>query len=186
MSDKLVAEQQVAVLQRFVDRYPDDLRSIQDALNDEGMPNEAKRVLVGGLNYGLDMRDMFPDHFKGIGIADDAIILRMAAKQAVAAGATQAALDTLADEASDVKDVFGDLFEALGQLVAKLPEREVRGRTVDRILSHKDTRISFDADVTREARKHKPQPIEMTGGPERAIIELRKMMKHGLTKAGVE
>ena len=185
MSGDVTAEKQVAVLQHFVDRYPDDLRGVQDALNDSEMPEAARRVLVGGLNYGLDMLDMFPDHFKGIGIADDAMILRLAAKQAVAAGAEQAALDLLANEASDVAQVLGDLFDPLEQLVAKLPEREVRGRTVDKILSHKDTRIFFDADVSREAKRHVPQPIEMVGGPERAIIELRKMVQHGLKKAGI-
>ena len=69
--------------------------------------------------------------------------------------------------------------------MAKLPDREVRGRTADKIIAHKDTRISFDADVAREAKRYTPQPIEMTGGPERAIIELRKMMRHGLNKAGI-
>jgi uncharacterized membrane protein YkvA (DUF1232 family) len=186
MSDKETAEKQVAVLQRFVNSYPDDLRSVLEAMNDSDIPEEALRVLVGGLAYGLDMLDMFPDHYKGIGIADDAIILRVAAKQATAAGATQMGLAKLANEAKEVADVVGELYEPLTQLVEKLPDREVRGRTAEKVLSHKDTRISFEADVTREARRHTPQPIEMTGGPERAIIELRKMMKHGLKKAGLE
>src|SRR5678815_2661704 len=146
------------------------------------MPPQARRLMGGGMNYSLDMLDMFPDHFKGIGIADDAIILRVAAKQAVAEGALNATLRALATDVAEVANVFGELMVPLEQLVAKLPDREVRGRTADRILSHKDTRISFDADIAREAKKHTPQPIEMEGGAERAIIELRKMMQHGLKK----
>jgi len=186
MSGNTEAEKQVAVLQRFVDRYPDDLRGIVEALNDGEMPEEAQRALVGGLNYGLDMLDMFPDHFKGIGIADDAIVLRLAAKQAVAAGAAQLAIGSLANEAPEVAEIFGELYGPLEQLVAKLPGTEVRGRTADKIVSHKDTRVAFLADVGREAKRHTPQPIEMTGGPERAIIELQKMMRHGIKKAGIE
>lgn len=186
MSGNQMAEKQVAILQRFVNSYPDDLNSVLEAMKDPELPEAGLRLLVGGLAYGLDMLDMFPDHYKGIGIADDAIILRVAAKEATAAGATQMTLAKLANEAKEVAEVVGELYDPLTQLVAKLPDREVRGRTADKVLSHKDTRISFEADVTREARRHQPQPIEMTGGPERAIIELRKMMRHGLKKAGIE
>jgi uncharacterized membrane protein YkvA (DUF1232 family) len=181
----ITAEHKVEILQRFVDSYPDDLRAIQEALADPEVPAPARRVLVGGMNYSLDMLDMFPDHFKGIGIADDAIILRLAARQAVTAGAAHPTLKDLAAQATDVATVFSELVGPLDQLVAKLPDRSVRGRTADRILEHKDTRISFEADIAREAKRHNPQPIEMEGGAERAIIELRKMVTHGLKKAGI-
>ncbi len=180
------AEAKLEILQRMVDRYADDLRVVQAALADAGTPPAAQRALVGALNYGLDQLDMFPDHFKGLGIADDAIVLRLAAKQAVAAGAEDAALAGLAEECTDVATVFEDLAGPLDKLVAKLPDREVRGRTADKILSHKDTRISFDAEISREAKRHTPQPVDMTGGAERAIIELRKMAEAALKKAGLK
>lgn len=186
MSGSLTAEQKLAVLQRFIDKYAEDLLAVQGALGDASTPDAAKRVLVGGLNYGLDMLDMFPDHYKGLGVADDVIVLRLAAKQAVAAGASHAALLRLADEAGDVAAVFEDLAAPLEKFVAKLPEREARGRSVDKILTHRDTRIMFEADVAREAKRHKPQPIDTSvGGPERALVELRKMTEHGLRKAGI-
>ena len=82
MSKLLTAEQRVAVLQRFVDSYAEDLVAVRAALADPATPEGAQRVLVGGLNYSLDMLDMFPDHYKGLGVADDALVLRLAAKQA--------------------------------------------------------------------------------------------------------
>jgi uncharacterized membrane protein YkvA (DUF1232 family) len=179
------AEQKVAILQRFVDRYADDLRVVLAAFGDAGTPPAAQRLLAGGMNYGLDMLDIFPDHYKGLGIADDAMVLRLAAKLAVAAGASDPALAGLADESGDVAKVFEELTVPLEHLVAKLPEREVRGRTGDRIVEHKDTRVGFVADIGREAKRHVPGPIDQTGGPERAIIELRKMAKHALDKAGL-
>lgn len=176
----------ISVLQGFVDRYADDLGTVRTACADPATPEAAQRVLIGALNYALDMLDMFPDHYKGLGVADDAIVLRLAAKLAVAAGATQSSLLTLAAEATDVATVFENLAAPLEQLVAKLPEREVRGRTAAKILSHKDTRIMFDADVGREAKRHVAQPIDTTAeGPERALIELRKMIEHALKKAGI-
>ena len=186
MSESRTAEQKVAILQRFVNSYGDDLVTVRAALNDPATPEAAQRVLIGGLNYSLDMLDMFPDHYKGLGAADDAIVLRLAAKLAGAAGASHAGLATLAGEASDVATVFEKLAGPLEKLVAKLPEREVRGRTAAKILSHKDTRIMFDADVGREAKRYTPQPIDTkVEGPERALIELAKMVEHALKQAGI-
>lgn len=182
----MTVDQKLGILQRFVDRYADDLVVVQSALDDATTPAASQRVLIGALNYGLDMLDMFPDHYKGLGVADDAIVLRLAARQAVAAGATGAALVMLADESDDVAVVFDELVAPLDKLVASLPDREVRGRTADKILSHHDTRINFIADVGREAKRYKPSPIDTrVGGPERALIELRKMARSTLKKAGL-
>jgi uncharacterized membrane protein YkvA (DUF1232 family) len=182
----LTPEQKVAVLQRFVDAFPTDLLAVRAALGDK-TPEAAQRFLIGGLNYALDMLDIFPDHYKGLGVADDAIVLRLASKLALAAGATDDHVVKLAAEVSDVASVFDyDLAGPLEQLVAQMPDREVRGRTASKILSHKDTKIMFDADIGREAKRYAPQTIDTTvQGPERAIIELRKMIEAALKKAGI-
>lgn len=186
MAESGTATRKVEILQRFVNGYADDLGVVGGALGDPTTPPAAQRLLIGALNYGLDMLDMFPDHYKGLGVADDAIVLRLAARLAVAAGATNAELATLAGEADQVGTVFGELVGPLEKLVATFPDREVRGRTADKILGHKDTLIMFDADVSREAKRVTAAPIE-TGieSPERAIIELRKMIEHALKKAGI-
>jgi uncharacterized membrane protein YkvA (DUF1232 family) len=182
----LTAEQKVAVLQRFADAFASDLLAIRSALGDGKTPEAAQRVLIGGLNYALDMLDIFPDHYKGLGIADDAIVLRLASKLAVAAGATDDNVVKLAAEVKDVVAVFDDLAGPLEQLVAQMPDREVRGRTATKILSHKDTRIMFDADVGRESKRVVSQQIETrVEGPDRALIELRKMIDAALKKAGI-
>lgn len=180
------AEEKIAVLQRFVDRFATDLIAVRDAAADASTPQAAQRFLIGGMNYALDMLDIFPDHYKGLGIADDAIVLRLAAKLAVGAGATSATLKSLAGEATEVQTIFGSLAVPLEKLVAQFPDHEVRGRTAEKILSHKDTRVMFDADIGREAKRHAPQQIDTrVEGPERALIELRKMIEHAIKKAGI-
>lgn len=182
----MTGAESIVILQRFVDRYADDLQTVQSALGDSTTPAAARRILVGGMNYALDMLDMFPDHYKGLGVADDALVLRLAAKQAIAAGASHAALAKLGEEAADVQALFGELFDPLEKFVAKLSERSVRGRTADKILAERDARVMFDADVTREAKRYKAQTIDTSaGGPERALIELRKMAEHSLRKSGL-
>src|SRR5688572_17011382 len=150
----------ISVLQGFVDRYADDLGTVRTACADPATPEAAQRVLIGALNYALDMLDIFPDHYKGLGVADDAIVLRLAAKLAVAAGATDDHIAKLAAEVSGVRTVFEDLTSRLELLVSQMPDREVRGRTASKILSHKDTKIMFDADVGREAKRYVPQKID--------------------------
>lgn len=180
------AAEKIEILQGFVNRYSEDLMLVGAALGDPSTPPPARRLLIGALNFALDMLDIFPDHFKGLGVADDAIVLRLAAKLAVAAGATHEGLGKLAAEAADVSKVFEDLSPRIEQLVAKFPDREVRGRTADKILAHKDTMIMFDADITREAKRHTAQKIDTSAqGPERALIELRKMIESALQKADI-
>jgi uncharacterized membrane protein YkvA (DUF1232 family) len=181
----LTAEDKVSVLQRFVDSFPQDLLSVRAAVADAGTPEAAQRFLIGGLNYALDMLDIFPDNHKGIGLADDAMVLRLAAKLAKNAGATDAAIEALAVDANNVTAVFEDLAGPLEKLVAQFPEREVRGRTASKIIGHKDTRVMFDADVGREAKRITAAQISSKEGADRTIIELRKMLEHALKRAGV-
>jgi uncharacterized membrane protein YkvA (DUF1232 family) len=182
----LSAEDKIQVLQRFVDSFPADLLAVRDALGDATTPEAAQKFLIGGLNYAMDMLDIFPDNHKGIGIADDAMVLRLAAKLARDAGATHGDIERLATDANLITVMFDDLAGPLEKLVAKFPEREVRGRTAAKILSHKDTRIVFEADVGREAKRVKPAPIGTSGeNATRSIIELSKMIEHALQRAGL-
>jgi uncharacterized membrane protein YkvA (DUF1232 family) len=181
----LSAEDKVSVLQRFVDSFPKDLLAVRAAVADASTPEAAQRFLIGGLNYALDMLDIFPDNHKGIGIADDAMVLRLAAKLAKNAGSADPAVDALALDANNVTALIEDLSGPLEKLVAQFPDREVRGRTATKIIGHKDTRVMFDADVAREAKRITPQPISAKDGADRTIIELRKMLEAALKRAGV-
>jgi uncharacterized membrane protein YkvA (DUF1232 family) len=177
--------QNLAILQRFVDQYAADITVVQTAFADAATPRPARELLAGGLAYGIDVFDIVPEHFGALGVLDDAIVLRLAAKAAVAAGATNEALGKLAGEASDVAALLPDLNAQLEKFVAQLPKREVRGRTASQIVDDATMRPLFIADVTREATKFKPQPIDVTGGAERPLVELRKMVVHALKRAGV-
>jgi uncharacterized membrane protein YkvA (DUF1232 family) len=181
----LTAEDKLSVLQRFVDSFPKDLLAVRAAVADSKTPEAAQRFLIGGLNYALDMLDIFPDNTKGLGIADDAMVLRLACKLAKNAGASDPAVDTLALDANNVTALFEDLAGPLEKLVAQFPEREVRGRTASKIIGHKDTRVMFDADVGREAKRITPAPVATKDGAERTVVELRKMLEHALKRAGV-
>jgi len=179
----LAAEDQVFVLQRFVNNYAQDLLALQVALTDATMPQEAQKLLIGALNYGLDQLDMFPDHRGPIGVADDAIVLRIAAKLARAAGAKHPTLEPLALDANNVTNLFPDLVEPLEKLVTGLPRKEVRGRNADKILANNLARAAFDADVSKEAKKFTPARIATAANAPRVIEELYKAMRESLIRA---
>jgi uncharacterized membrane protein YkvA (DUF1232 family) len=177
-------EETLAVLQRFVDGYVDATETAMKALADTQTPAAARRILCGALNYCLDLLDMFPDHYKGMGVADDAMLLRIAARQAVAAGAPQPKLKALADEAVEVEPLLAELAAPLETYVTKLPERTVRGRTTDQILGSKDVFAVFTADVNRQVASYKPEKIPASVNAAWEIKELRNMIKHALQKSG--
>jgi uncharacterized membrane protein YkvA (DUF1232 family) len=181
----LTADDKLFILQRFVNKFAEDLTTVRAIVADPSTPEAAQRVLIGALNYALDKLDIFPDHHKGIGLADDAIVLRLAARLAWAAGATSPALEPLALDANNVTALFEDLAAPLEKLVSTLPDREVRGRTAAKIIGHKDTRVGFDADIAREVKKITPQSIGTGADGARQVGELHKMVRAALQRAGL-
>jgi uncharacterized membrane protein YkvA (DUF1232 family) len=179
------AAEQLQILQRFVGGYVEAVSVTLDALTDERTPPRAQRVLASVLNYALDLLDIFPDHYQGLGVADDAILLRLGARQAVVAGAPQSSLRELAGESRDVEQVLGELTAPLEKYLERLAERVVRGRDVDKILSDKVVLESFIKDVRRELSLYKPQPIDSSLSADYHVGELRLMVKSALKKAGL-
>lgn len=180
------ADENLATLQRWVDSYTADVTALQASLFTGDMPDEARLSLIGALNYAIDALDMFPDHYKGLGVADDAMVLRLAAAQAVGKGARDGRLDRLAEEAGAVAEMFPGLVDPLDRLVEGLPARAVRGRTAAKIFKDNDTRIVFTADVGRELEKHRPSRIDAGPlGAAGAVKEMEKMLRAGLKKAGI-
>ena len=66
------AADQIGTLQGFIDSVIDDAQTVHAAIDHGDVPASARRVLVGALNYRLDLLDIVPDHNAGLGLADDA------------------------------------------------------------------------------------------------------------------
>jgi uncharacterized membrane protein YkvA (DUF1232 family) len=177
------ADDTLFVLQRFVNSYAQDMLEAHTALWDPSTPPEAQRYLIGGLNYALDKLDMFPDHRGTIGVVDDACVLRLAAKLARAAGAKHAALEALALDANNVVNLFGNLAAPFEQYVKQLPNREVRGRTADKLLTRNVSRAEFDADVLNEAKNFKPERVTTKANAARVVDELYRSVRDTLIRA---
>lgn len=175
----------LATLQKLADGFVLDIGRVRAALEDPGVDHESKRLLVGALAYVLDSFDMFPDHFSGLGYVDDAMVLRVAAAQTVAAGATFRGLLLLSKDTAEIERMLGSLYEPLWRLVKALPAKSIRGRTADQVLQDKNVRAGFEADLNRAVGRIEPGQIEPSWmGPEGVIGELLRMLRHGLEKGG--
>jgi uncharacterized membrane protein YkvA (DUF1232 family) len=179
------SEVTLETLQKMVDGFGMDVGRVRAALADDKTPQEARALLLGGLNYVLDSWDMLPDHYQGLGVVDDALVLRVAAHLAVEKGAAHRGALQLAGEMTLVHALLGELVEPVERLCQSLPEREVRGRKASVILGDAEVRAVFEADLNRlmkrqDSRALAPGPL----GAEGVVSELRKMVKSALAKAG--
>jgi uncharacterized membrane protein YkvA (DUF1232 family) len=178
-------EATLETLQELVDGFSLDVGRVRAALADEKTGESAQKLLIGALSYVIDTWDMFPDHYRGVGLADDALVLRVASSLALRAGASHRGLQHLAGELNVVRTLLGDLVEPLEQFCAALPDRTFGNRKVAAIIGDADVRAGFEGDLTRLAKKQQSVKIALPPtGAQTLLSELRKMMKSALTKEG--
>jgi uncharacterized membrane protein YkvA (DUF1232 family) len=172
-------------LQELVDGFSLDVGRVRAALADDKTEEPARKLLVGALSYVIDTWDMFPDHYRGVGLADDALVLRVASSLALQAGASHRGLQHLAGQLGVVRTLLGELAEPLERFCAALPGRTFGNRTVAAILAEADVRAVFESDLNRLAKKQSAVKVAAPpAGSPPLVNELRKMMKSALTKEG--
>ncbi len=144
---------------RYFEAFPSWLRALADdalalsgLITAESTPAAARRPVAGGLTYLFKSLDLVPDGIDDIGYLDDAFVLRVASRDALAIDGAKAAdlkgtLTRLADEVAIVEAFLGDDFSRLAAYVRELGKGAARGRTVDEILDKPDVRKEFIADV---------------------------------------
>jgi len=178
-------EASLETLQELVDGFFLDVGRMRAALADDKTEPAARRLLVGALSYVIDTWDIVPDHHRGVGLADDAVVLRVTSALALRAGASHRGLQHLAGEMNIVRTLLGELADPLERFCAALPERTFGNRKVDTILGDADVRAVFESDLNRLAKKSSPVKIAPPPpGAPTLVSELRKMMKSALTKEG--
>ena len=127
----------------LVDGFSADIEALQVGVVDSRTPDAARRVLAAGLAYLAEPSDLISDDLAGIGIMDDAAILRLAARGAVAAGATDAALRRLASEADDLAFIFGDLVSKLEEVLAWMQRPDAKGHTAFDLIADPERRVEL-------------------------------------------
>ena len=124
---------------RCLDTFPEWLRSLgTDAgelsalLDGDALTTDAKRHVAAALNYLFKSLDLIPDGIEDLGFLDDAFVVRVAAKHALASNGDKAkpeALVRLAEGAALVEELLGVDYKRLVKYVEGLINGAARGRT---------------------------------------------------------
>jgi hypothetical protein len=137
---------------RYLELFPQWLRGLGEDAAAVGQlfptlaaDDVATRSLAAGVNYIFKSLDLIPDGVDDLGFMDDAFVIRVACALAVAArpDAKQGAIERLAEDARAVRDFLGSDYPRLEAYVVDLRKGAARGRTVDEIATHAESRATF-------------------------------------------
>ncbi len=138
----------------YLDAFPSWLKALAQDVNElapllraEALSEGQKRYIAGSINYLFKSLDLIPDGIEDLGFIDDAFVLRVAARLAVAEG-PNSSLNRLSNEAKLINDFLGGEYVRLETYVKGLTKGAARGRTVDEILNDKTVLDGFLSDVS--------------------------------------
>lgn len=170
---------------RWIGGMPKDAAVLRQAALDERIPREARRLLIGSLDYLPRQFDIIPDHFAEIGALDDVFVLRLGAMLAEKSGLGEVPVDLelelhrLAQEGAVVRSFLGDAYPLLVAYVVRLPDLSVRGRDANRVLDDADARDQF----LRELRRDLAEPPRGALTDPAALDEVRRLIREKCTRS---
>ncbi len=137
------------VFPEWLQTLDDDAVALVGVLEDASVPEAARRHAAAALNYLFKSLDLIPDGIEDLGFLDDAFVVRVASRLALAAapGAPAEPIGRLAAEASLVADLLGEVYPRLEAYVERLGSAAVRGRSVEDIVRDAGVRASLASDV---------------------------------------
>ncbi len=138
----------------------DDAEGLVDLISMPTVPETARRVLAGGLNYLFKSLDLIPDGIDDIGYLDDAFVVRVAAGHAVKEDLDKVEADKLkvclklSNDVELIENFLGKDYHRLETYVVGLRKGAARGRSVDDIVSNAGVLAEFASDVRGFARSY--------------------------------
>lgn len=139
MSD--VTEKCLEIFPAWLSSIPEDVGVILAALKSEGISDAAKRSLLGSINYLFKSLDLIPDEVDDLGYLDDAFVLRISAKNALAEGLgdlpndVKAKLESLSKGTDIIEEFLNEnVKKRLYAYVEHLRTGAARGRMVEELM----------------------------------------------------
>jgi uncharacterized membrane protein YkvA (DUF1232 family) len=178
-------------LAKYLDTFAGWLRTLgEDAeklgvlLEGDGVSQQARESIAGGLNYLFKSLDLIPDGIDDIGYLDDAFVPRVAADLAVSgdgeiAPARLAVLTPLANDCDPLREFLGKDYVRLEAYVKGLRKGAARGRSVGDILSDDGVRADFVSDVRGFAKTYETPGFSRE---EKNLIKLKAFFDAKLPK----
>lgn len=136
-----VTEKCLEIFPAWLSSIPEDVGTILAALKSEGLGDGAKRSLLGSINYLFKSLDLIPDEVDDLGYLDDAFVLRISAKNALADGLgnipedIKGKLESLSKGTAIIAEFLNaDVQKRLNIYVSHLNTGAARGRMVEELM----------------------------------------------------
>ena len=174
------------LLRRMVEGFSSDIEAVQLGVVDGRTPDAARAILAAALRYVVLDVDLVPDHLEGVGLIDDAAMLRLGAAKAIAGGASDPAVARLAAEAGELGLVFGELVAPLGAFLDGLLSPDAEGRTPTDVIAEPKSRIELWRALAAKrdsSRKHALVASVLDTG--NLVKTLRTIVRARLVKLGL-
>jgi uncharacterized membrane protein YkvA (DUF1232 family) len=152
--------------EQCLDAFPDWLQSLgsdvcalADLVDAEGLPADARILVVGAITYLLKSLDLIPDGVEDLGYIDDAFVVRVASALALTAVAEPdrdgyPVLASLASDAGLIERFMGTQYPRLQRYAVRLADQSARGRSVQDVLSDPDQRAALVSEVQAWANSY--------------------------------
>ena len=174
------------LIKRMVEGFSADVEAIQAGVIDGRTPAQARTILAAALVYVVEPIDLTPDHLEGLGLIDDAAMLRLAARTAVAHGAPDEGLKRLGLEAAELSLIFGDLVDSLFAYLERLTGPDRNGKTPDQIIVDPESRMALWRDLNRRREGFKTHSLVATAmNPAELVKTMRTLVRGRLARSGI-
>jgi uncharacterized membrane protein YkvA (DUF1232 family) len=158
-----------------------DVWSVWSLMTNDKIAQQGRRLLAGALGYILTHLDLIPDHERA-GAIDDGFVLRLACAlasehAAEASVGDSAKLGRLANDEDEIKAAFDEaVFAKLRRYVVGLADKEVRGRSTERILSDEKARNDFKRELEAALKRIKPVVIADDKDAEQLLLTVKSYL----------
>lgn len=171
-------------IERWLSSYRDDVELFVRVLqsSEPDVSERGREVAAGVLGYQLKKFDLAPDWQPGVGVVDDALVLRIGAKVFFSNNVTElpreleARLTELREQDALVQQICGTAYEPLYERVRDLREERIQGRLPDEVV--RDPRNV--AELVEAVERHCKAVELPTAVDEQLLVELSQYLQHRL------
>ena len=175
----------IDVFKGWAETIRSDIEPFKALIESKAAAVPAKRLAGAALLYLVSRMDLVPDWNEGIGVIDDAMVLRVCARLAqgyelgALATSAQIGIDRMANEADHVTEFLGGAsYAKLTAHCAKLADQTVRGRTTTQLYEDESARKAVYVEIENELEKSLPVVLK---DPKDAELRLKSYLVHKLS-----
>ena len=174
----------IDVFKDWAEAIRSDIDAFKAVIESKAAAVQGKRISGAALLYLVSRMDLIPDWNEGIGVIDDAMVLRVCAQLArgfelgALPTAAQAVIDRMATEAQKVSEFLGTAnYAKLKAYCNKLGDQAVRGRTPTQLYEDEAARKALYVEIDNELDKSVPIVLP---DPKDAELRLKSYLMHKL------